>query len=64
MNRNQYDKENQAVHKNSGGLVDLNTQWDMRNEIILVVKYIMLEYTWGGRIIMRSKHSCGLPALP
>lgn len=29
------------------GLVDLNTQRDMSNEIILVVKYIALEYIWG-----------------
>lgn len=42
----------------------LNTQWDMSNEIILVVKYIAPEYTWGASIIMRSKHSCALAALP
>lgn len=37
--------------------MELNTQGDMSNEIILVVKYIVLECTWGVRIIMRSKHT-------
>lgn len=57
MNTNQYLEGNHTVDKHSGGLVNLNTQWDRSNEIILVVKYIGLAYTWGARIIMRSKHS-------
>lgn len=31
---------------------DLNTQWDMSNEIILVVKYIAPVYTWGEPVLL------------
>lgn len=62
-NTSQYLEEN---HTRLGlnGLDDVNTQGDVSNEIILVLKYIAPEYTRGVRIIMRSKHNRAAVASP